>query len=202
MTSTRLRKLLQQTIFTLAMGSVAILALAAPGTAHSSAPPRAEDPAAAATVAALVGSDPASALTHLPPSFATTMGYRPIVEQMADGRFPANPSGSCSSPVPLPARFEPLCRTHDLGYDLLRYADRSGHPLGGWARTALDSMLIDRMTVSCTDPTCTASASVAQAALGLNTWRQHDGAPASGETTFDIVVGLGQRGIESLLGQR
>ncbi|MFW0791927.1 hypothetical protein [Gordonia sp. CPCC 205333] len=202
MTSTRLRKLLQQAIFTMALLSVAALALVSPGTAHSSVPPHVEDAAAAATVAALTGSDPSSALGHLPPSFATTMGYQPVIEQVADGRFPANPSGSCSSPVPLPGRFEPLCRTHDLGYDLLRYADRSGKPLGAWARTALDSMLIDRMSASCTDPTCTASAHFAQVALGLNTWRQHDGAPATGETTIDIVVGLGQRGVESLLGQR
>lgn len=182
--------------------SVAALAMIAPGTAHSSTGASVQDPATAHAVAALVGDDPASALTTLPAGFIATMGYRPVIEAMRDGRFPANPNGSCSSPIPLPARFEPLCRTHDFGYDLLRYASSTGHPLGGWARLALDTMLIDRMTASCTDPLCWAAAHLAQAALGINTWRQYDGAPARGETTLDVVAGVGRRGAETVLGQQ
>lgn len=174
---------------------------AASATRDQPAPAATEDRATAAVVTALVGAHPADAQRLLPAGFATTMGYRPVVEHLRDGWFPTNPTGSCSSPITLPARFEPLCRTHDFGYDLLRYAEQIGHPLGGWARLALDTMLVDRMRSSCVDSGCVAAAYLAKAGLGINTWRQHDGPPARGETVLDITVGVGERGVESLVGR-
>ncbi|RRQ00069.1 hypothetical protein CXF43_09290 [Corynebacterium bovis] len=67
---------------------------------------------------------------------------------MVDGH-PENPGGGCSSPVPLPARFEPACRTHDLGYDLLRVAGRRGEPVPPAIRRGLDRQLADRMHAAC-----------------------------------------------------
>jgi hypothetical protein len=127
---------------------------------------------AGAAVMSLTGPHPVDALTHLRDPRAE-LGYTPVV---VDGR-PTNPHGDCSSPIPLPARFRPLCAAHDLGYDLLRWAARSGHPLGSWARPRIDAMLVSAMRRSCDDPVCTAAADIAHVGLALNTWRQGDGVP-------------------------
>ncbi|GAC83638.1 hypothetical protein [Gordonia paraffinivorans] len=137
----------------------------------------------AQVVLTMIGPNPAHALEVLPASFEPSMGYTPLVE---DG-FPINPDGDCSSPVPLPDRFTPLCRTHDLGYDVLRAAARTGHPLDAWARLSLDRMLIDRMHRSCTDPACHAAAQAARIGLAWNTWRQFGGPPVAGETIPRLV---------------
>ncbi|WP_330506095.1 hypothetical protein [Gordonia prachuapensis] len=129
------------------------------------------------------------AAEHLPAGFAAEFGYRPEV----DRGYPINPGGGCSSPVPLPDRFEILCRTHDFGYDVLRFADRSGMRLGGWARLRLDRMLVERMHASCTSPICHIAATAADLGLRLNTWRQFDGPPGSPESAAEIMSsGLGR----------
>ena len=137
----------------------------------------------AAVVVALVGPHPATALASLPPSFVAAQGYSPPV---VDG-YPVDPGGDCSSPVPLPEHFTPLCRTHDLGYDLLRAAQRNGKPLGAWARIALDRMLIDRMYASCRTAACTTATHGARIGLAWNTWRQYGGPPARGESLSALV---------------
>lgn len=137
----------------------------------------------AAVVVALVGPHPATALTSLPPSFVVAQGYSP---RIVDG-YPIDPDGDCSSPVPLPPHFTPLCRTHDLGYDLLRAAQRNGKPLGAWARIALDRMLIDRMYASCRTVACTTATHGARIGLAWNTWRQYGGPPARGESLSALV---------------
>ncbi|MFE0751092.1 hypothetical protein [Gordonia sp. NPDC058843] len=144
-------------------------------------PDDAHNPYAAAVVA-LAGPHPATALASLPPSFIE-QGYAP---RIVDG-FPVDPDGDCSSPVPLPEHFTPLCRTHDLGYDLLRAAQRAGAPLGAWARIALDRMLIERMYASCRTPACTTAAHGARIGLAWNTWRQYGGPPAGGESLSALV---------------
>ncbi|MGO3328192.1 hypothetical protein [Gordonia sp. (in: high G+C Gram-positive bacteria)] len=133
-------------------------------------------------VAELVGSSPGDALTHLPAGFESAMGYRPVLQ---DSR-PVNPAGSCSSPIPLPTGFEPLCRAHDFGYDLLRFGARTDHPASPWARRALDGMLVDAMHDSCTDPLCEAAATVADGGLSVNSWRQDWRAPKR-ESTSDLL---------------
>ncbi len=149
------------------------------------------------TIAALVGDHPDRALDALPADFTKVMGYRPVLE---DGR-PVNPAGDCSSPIPLPERFEPLCRSHDFGYDLLRYGDRTGRPAARWARRALDSTLVEAMHDSCTNPVCDAAAGMAGAGLDANSWRQDWAAPTP-ESTGDLVSTTMMRGVSTLRATR
>ncbi|WP_245662520.1 alpha/beta-hydrolase family protein [Nocardia vermiculata] len=137
-----------------------------------------EDASAGAAVRALTSTDPSRVV--VPPDFAASLGYLPAT---IDGSA-ANPSGECSSPVALPAEFDTACKAHDLGYDLLRYADRHGGALGPWARKALDRTLEQRMVAACADRDaavarlrCTTMAAVAAAAVDLNSLRQHYAAP-------------------------
>ncbi|MEV0946197.1 hypothetical protein [Rhodococcus sp. NPDC049939] len=136
--------------------------------------PRHEDAIASAAVRALTSpDDPAD--HFLPADFDSVMGYTPL---RIDGIM-ANPSGECSSPVPLPAEFDTSCKAHDLGYDLLRYASHSGAELGPWARKSLDAQLDQRMRTACEDrideqtrAQCFVMANVATAAVAGNSWRQ------------------------------
>ena len=141
---------------------------------------------AAQTILVLTGDHPDRAAAVVPAGFAAMLGYRPMVS----GGLTINPTGSCSSPISLPDRFEPFCRAHDFGYDLLRYADRSGRPLGGWARRTLDQTLIRQMHASCSAPACHAAAETARAGLGLNSWRQHFGPPTRSESILSIGTSL------------
>lgn len=149
---------------------------------------------AGATVAALVGSEPTQALAVLPANFEDEMGYRPLI---ADGA-PINPQGDCSSPIPLPGRFESACKVHDFGYDLLRLAGKDGRPLGAWARIALDRMLIDRMHDSCTNLMCDWAADLARAGVAFNTWRQQSGVPVGKESLTTIAASTVVRGGEDI----
>ncbi len=145
-------------------------------------------PAAARAVRALVSEPPEVALQAVPDDFADVLGYQPVVR---DGRL-ERPDGECSSPVALPERFEPVCREHDLGYDLLRYAARQGRPLGTWARDALDVRFGRELLATCPAdellgaPTCSATAHLAATAVEINSARQLDGPP--GETPASRVL--------------
>ncbi|MDH2456697.1 hypothetical protein QDW14_09500 [Corynebacterium bovis] len=121
-------------------GSATAAAVAVAGMTTPPAPGRA--PGAPGTAGAPGDGRAASWLT---PDLVRDLGYEPTV---ADGH-PENPGGGCSSPVPLPARFEPACRTHDLGYDLLRVAGRRGEPVPPAIRRGLDRQLADRMHAAC-----------------------------------------------------
>lgn len=108
------------------------------------------------------------------PAVADDLGYAPVLEHS----LAAKAAGDCSSPVPLPAAFEPACRVHDLSYDLLRVANRHGAAIPAGLRSDLDSLLGRQMRDSCEGaPACTVMADVARAAVGLNTLRQGHGAP-------------------------
>ncbi|WP_245663455.1 hypothetical protein [Nocardia inohanensis] len=127
----------------------------------------------------------------IPADFATDAGYRPVV---SNGLL-VNPAGDCSSPVPLPAEFDLACKAHDLGYDLLRYAGEHGEPLGPWARQSLDAALEQRMHAACEARTdslartrCQVMASIATAAVDLNSIRQDYGVPVH-ETLFAAAPG-------------
>lgn len=143
-----------------------------------------EDPAAAEVIKLMLAGDGARAIAAVPADFATRMGYQPILE----GAEASNPDGGCSSPVPMPDEFEPLCRTHDLGYDTLRYADRIGHPLGAWARLGLDTMLVSRMRETCHDPLCAGAAEMARVGLAMNTWNEGDGPPKDRANLLSIAA--------------
>ncbi|MGW1741546.1 hypothetical protein ACWCPQ_22390 [Nocardia sp. NPDC001965] len=137
-------------------------------------------PAGLAVVDLTSGDNVTDAAAAIPRDFATYTGYAPVVRQ---GVLVA-PDGSCSSPVELPPEFDTACMAHDLGYDLLRYADRTGAPLGPWARQALDRTLSTRMHQACethTEPVvrtrCETLAGIAATAVELNSRRQRYGVP-------------------------
>jgi hypothetical protein len=70
------------------------------------------------------------------------MGYAPAAVRLAGSDLPrwVKPSGACSSPLgQTPFGFGAVCQAHDFGYDLLRYADRTGAPAPPGARRLLDS---------------------------------------------------------------
>lgn len=138
---------------------------------------------AAVAVRALVEGTPEEALAAVPDDFAAVRGYQPVVE---DGLL-LRADGDCSSPVALPAEFEPACRQHDYGYDLLRYADQSGSPLGRWARGALDDRLTDELRDLCEEgpagESCRRMASLAATGVEINSRRQGDGVPQESPLT-------------------
>ncbi|MGK8556201.1 hypothetical protein [Nocardia gipuzkoensis] len=158
------------------MAATAFLA-PAPQAAAAAAP--VESAQASAAVAELTAGG-SGALSVIPPDFVASFGYRPSA---VDGLV-INPRGDCSSPVTLPAEFDTACKAHDLGYDLLRYADQRGEPLGPWARQALDATLDRQMHEACATRVdsfsrarCDAMASIANTAVDLNSRRQDYGAP-------------------------
>ncbi|NNH72567.1 hypothetical protein HLB23_22350 [Nocardia uniformis] len=139
-----------------------------------------ENTAARTAIEALTSPDQATAA--IPADFAAGAGYQPTIEQ----GLLVNPDGECSSPVPLPAEFEITCKAHDLGYDLLRYADSRGQPLTAWARQALDATFEQRMHAACTTRAntvsrtgCQAMASIANTFVDLNSRRQGYGPPVN-----------------------
>lgn len=116
-----------------------------------------------------------SGASYISQELVDELGYTPQVE---DG-LAMNPQGDCSSPVTLPESFEPACRTHDLGYDLLRVADRTGEHIPSELRSHLDRQMADRMRASCETAGCKAMSVAAHVGVGVNTTRQGNGAPVS-----------------------
>jgi hypothetical protein len=160
---------------TAAAGFAAVVSLLSAPAADAAGP--ASRPAAAAAVRALTTPGTVAAI---PADFRAVAGYSPA---RVDGMLVA-PHGSCSSPVPLPAEFDTACKAHDLGYDLLRYADRTGAPLGPWARQELDRALAERMHTACVQrpqllprARCAVLAEAAEIAVDLNSMRQDYGVP-------------------------
>ncbi|MQY23286.1 hypothetical protein [Nocardia macrotermitis] len=157
--------------------AVAVFVVAQPvaGAAVGIAP--GENSAARVAVAGLVGPHPDEVV--LPEDFAAERGYRPV----KSGGLLVDPGGGCSSPVRLPIEFRTACQAHDLGYDLLRYADDHGQPLGPWARQAIDGALENRMQAACADrhglrrAQCRTMATVAATAVDLNSRRQNYAPP-------------------------
>ncbi|WUK39771.1 hypothetical protein OG935_00730 [Nocardia cyriacigeorgica] len=153
----------------------------APAAQAASTAPIPQSVSAAAAVTDLTSGGPGSPAA-VPADFADVMGYRPA---LVDGLLVA-PHGDCSSPVPLPGEFDTACKAHDLGYDLLRYADRQGAPLGPWARQAIDRTLGQRMGLACDTRgealargRCQVMAAVADTFVDLNSRRQGYGVPVT-----------------------
>lgn len=116
------------------------------------------------------------------------IGHRPGIEEDRA----TNMTGDCSSPVPLPGSFDAACRTHDLGYDLLRAADDRGEQIPATLRPGLDREMRDQMLKSCPEAReisdggegfsverlrCETAAHIAWAGVAVNTIRQGNGAP-------------------------
>ena len=129
---------------------------------------------------------------YLAPETIIALGYEPGV---ADG-IAMRPDGDCSSPVELPASFNDACRTHDLGYDLLRIAHDHDVPIPPGLRRSLDSQLGSRMHASCGGADvaeCHMIAAAAEAAVAANTIRQDGGTPVHEELP-DILASLAGAG--------
>lgn len=160
------------------------------------------DAGAAAAVTALTGEGrtaPDGGLSAIPADFAEVMGYAPELVTDPDGtRYLVKPAGNCSSPFGATTYdFDRACKSHDLGYDLLRYATRSGAELGPWARRDVDAMLADDLRAQCGslggggdgDPGCRVVAGLTSAVVEANSWRQGDGNPGSEESGPYLVAG-------------
>ena len=76
-----------------------------------------------------------------PADFKDVMGYEPYQIQTKHGPRMQDPHGSASAPgkVGPDKEFDPAAKTHDYGYDLLRYYAKKGTPLGPEARKAADA---------------------------------------------------------------
>lgn len=128
----------------------------------------------------------ADPLAGIPRDFASTMGYQPTIGYLADGSAIAiNPNGGCSIiGGGRPFDLATVCKAHDLGYDILRYARRHGDPLGTEARRAVDSKFTEDLTVQCTSEyqgadqaACQVMADSFGLGVGFNSWRQLYGPP-------------------------
>lgn len=77
-----------------------------------------------------------------PADFEQVMGYKPFSIQTKHGQRMQDPHGSASAPgkVGPDKEFDPAAKTHDYGYDLLRYYEKKGTPLGPEARKAADAL--------------------------------------------------------------
>ncbi|QIS05349.1 hypothetical protein F5X71_26270 [Nocardia brasiliensis] len=193
------------------MAATVFLAPAPQAAAASELRAPAESALARVAVAELTSGGPGS-LTAIPADFPARFGYRPGT---LDGLV-VNPQGDCSSPVTLPAEFDTACKAHDLGYDLLRYAEERGEPLGPWARQALDATLDRHMHQACgtradafSRARCDTMATIAATFVDLNSRRQDYGAPvaeslldaAPAATTWQLlgVLGAGLAGLAAAL---
>ncbi|MCK0112160.1 phospholipase [Ornithinimicrobium sp. F0845] len=173
---------------------LSLIALAAAGgltLAGTGAEAGEEQTPAAVAVRALTAGTAGEALEAVPEDFDTVVGYRPVLQ---DGQV-VRADGGCSSPVTLPQRFEPACRQHDYGYDLLRYAERTGQPLGRWARGEIDDRFADQVRALCAVEVspeaadrCRVSAEIAVAGVEFNSVRQGDGVPEESLLTNTAVA--------------
>jgi hypothetical protein len=123
-----------------------------------------------------------------PPGFATVMGYEPVPARL-HGSGPerlVKPSGSCSSPLgQKPFGFGVICKAHDFGYDLLRFAARSGREAAvPAARRLIDGQFDHDLHAHCAATrhgfgrlACDGLAAVYVGAVRLNSWWQDEGMP-------------------------
>ncbi|WP_440900952.1 phospholipase A2 [Actinosynnema sp.] len=156
-----------------------------PATAAKDEPLTGDAATAAAAVDALRHPSAADPLAAFPADFDAVMGRSPSAVPAGDGTLrAADPSGDCSGPAGATSwDFDLACKSHDLGYDLLRYAEIKGQPLPQSARRELDTRLELDMHDRCranprgSESQCHAVASVYAAGLEFNSWRQRWSAP-------------------------
>lgn len=170
------------TVITLAVFVCGVIA-SRPATGDDGVPPRGDVAAAVhAFVQPSASHDPR---LNLPPDFAQESGRDPRTVRAPDGTLRVvDATGGCSGPAgDTEWDFSVACRAHDMGYDLLRYADHKGHPLGQDARKALDDRLAADLHTQCAlnprgaEKTCHAVAETYAMGLKFNSWRQRWGAP-------------------------
>jgi hypothetical protein len=128
------------------------------------------------------GQDP---LALLPDDFTRTTGRHPIHLEAPDGTIRAvHPDGGCSSPWgDTRWDYSVGCKAHDLGYDMLRYAEAKGQPLSTDLRERLDDRLSMDMHAQCelnprgSAASCEVVASLYTVGLVVNSWHQRWGPP-------------------------
>lgn len=164
------------------------------------ASPRGDVAAAARAIDALVHPGPSpDALALLPHDFTAVTGVTTEVARAPDGTVRVvHADGGCSAPWgddPTRWDFGVPCRAHDLGYDLLRYAEQKGQPLGPDVRRALDDRLTADMQVTCevnaegSRDACRSVAWLYSAGLVVNSWHQRWGPPV-GEPIAPLLAGV------------
>jgi hypothetical protein len=167
-----------------------------------SAPPTGD--AAKAERAATLLLDPRSGadpLAVMPADFAAVIGHTPGRLAAPDGTVRAvHVAGGCSSPWGDDGTrwdYDVACKSHDLGYDLLRYADAKGQPLSPDLRQRLDDQLSADMRAMCdinprgSAGLCQVVASLYSVGLVVNSWHQRWGPPRTepiGPWTIGLIV--------------
>ncbi|HET9143249.1 acyltransferase family protein [Actinophytocola sp.] len=144
------------------------------------------------------GRDP---MDHLPADFTAVTGHVPVRMRAPDGTTRAvHPGGGCSSPWgddDTRWDYSVGCKAHDLGYDLLRYADAKGQPLDPDLRKRLDDRLSADMHGMCvinpkdTPRLCQVVASLYSVGLVVNSWHQRWGPPRAepiGPWSIGLIV--------------
>jgi hypothetical protein len=141
----------------------------------------------------------AEALTLLPSDFTVVTGVRVGTQPALDGTVRAvHVGGGCSAPWGDDSTrwdFGTPCRSHDLGYDLLRYAEKKGSPLEPDLREALDERLSEDMYATCdinpqeSRSLCRGVAAIYTAGLVVNSWHQRWGPPV-GEPVLPLLAGV------------
>ncbi|MFL6145702.1 MAG: phospholipase [Labedaea sp.] len=144
------------------------------------------------------GRDP---IADLPADFTAVTGHVPVRMRAPDGTVRAvHPAGGCSSPWGDDNTrwdYGVGCKAHDLGYDLLRYADAKGQPLDPSLRRRLDDRLSADMHGMCViNPQgsaglCQLVASLYSVGLVVNSWHQRWGPPRNepiGPWTIALIV--------------
>ncbi|WP_197321692.1 phospholipase A2 [Saccharomonospora sp. NB11] len=171
-------------------------------------PPAAPDPAAAdaarAIDALLDPSRSAQAVELLPADFEAVTKVQVGTQRALDGTVRAvHVGGGCSAPWGDDStrwNFGTPCRSHDLGYDLLRYAEKKGSPLSAEVREALDERLTKDMYTTCevnprgTLELCRTVAGVYSAGLVVNSWHQRWGPPV-GKPLLPLLSGVAVIGL-------
>lgn len=171
-----------------------------PASPPDQGPPTGDVLAAQNAIDALVHPGPwPSALARLPKDFTAETGVRPGVLTARDGTVRAvHVDGGCSAPWGddnTKWDYSVPCKAHDLGYDLLRYADKKGHPLDQAARASLDAQLSKDMHHTCdlnpmdSPRTCRLVATLYSAGLVINSWHQRWGPPV-GDPIDAMVAGV------------
>ena len=128
------------------------------------------------------GRDP---IAELPADFSEVSGREPVHMKAPDGTTRAvHPGGGCSSPWGATTwDYSVGCKAHDLGYDLLRYAEAKGQPLSPDLRERLDDRLSADMHAQCrynpqgSAGTCEVVAAIYTVGLVVNSWHQRWGPP-------------------------
>ena len=174
---------------------IGFVALVISGIGHALLQPARNEPNEAAR---LVGSltEERATLASVPTSFDSNLGYQPVA---VAGNL-VNPNGGCSTPGRIgPESFDTACRTHDLGYDVLRFAEAEGDRLGAGARFNLDLLLYADMLETCETVKCQATATAYYTAVTANSIRQGYKAPTEEPTVPWLGVGLIVLGLALIL---